>query len=79
MSYDFVFSIAQTLKNLSVSKQGEVSINPSVIDGNTKMRPNLLILTHSSYFFNISFTNKVVQENAAFALSKKMANTNLLS
>ena len=68
MSYDFVFSIAQTLKNLSVSKQGEVSINPSVIDGNTKMRPNLLILTHSSYFFNISFTNKVVQENAAFAL-----------
>ena len=71
MSYDFVFSIAQALKNLSVSKQGEVSINPSVIDGNKKLRPNLLILTHSSYFFNISFTNRVVPESAAFAFTRR--------
>ena len=71
MSYDFVFSIAQTLKNLSVSKQGEVSIDPSVIDGNEKSRPNLLILTHSSYFFNISLTNRVVSDNAAFALHEE--------
>ena len=71
MSYDFVFSIAQTLKNLSISNQGDVSINPSVIDGNQKLRPNLLILTHSSYFFNISFTNRVVPESAAFALHEE--------
>ena len=68
MSYDFVFAIAQTLKNLNISEQGEVSINPGLIDGNKYKRPELLILTHSSYFFNISVTNKVVDENAAFAL-----------
>ncbi|PCI02650.1 MAG: hypothetical protein COB78_12685 [Hyphomicrobiales bacterium] len=67
MSYDFVFAIAQTLKNLSISKQGEISINPSLIDGNKYVRPELLILTHSSYFFNISLTNRVVNGDAAFA------------
>jgi len=53
MSYDFVFSIAQTLKNLSISDQGEVSINPAKIEGGKNKRPDLLVLTHSSYFFNI--------------------------
>lgn len=68
MSYDFVFEIAQTLKNLNISDQGEVSLNPGLIDGNKHLRPELLVLTHSSYFFNISLTNKVVGGNAAFAL-----------
>jgi len=68
MSYDFVFAIAQTLKNLNISNQGEVSINPGLIDGNKYKRPELLILTHSSYFFNISVANKIVGEDAAFSL-----------
>ncbi len=68
MSYEFVFAIAQTLKNLNLSDQGQVSVNPGVIDGTKHFRPELLILTHSSYFFNISLTNKVVDGNAAFAL-----------
>lgn len=68
MSYDFVFGIAQTLKNMNISNQGEVSLNPGLINGNSHRRPDLLVLTHSSYFFNISVTNKVVDENAAFAL-----------
>lgn len=70
MSYDFVFSIAQTLKNLNISNQGEISINPGQIDGNKRLRPELLILTHSSYFFNICLTNRIVDERkgAAFAL-----------
>ena len=68
MSYDFVFTIAQTLKNLSISKQGDISTNPSLIDSNTSARPELIILTHSSYFFNISLANKVVKKEAAFAL-----------
>ena len=71
MSYDFVFSIAQTLKNLSISNQGEVSVNPSDMDRNKRSRPDLLILTHSSYFFNISLTNRVVPESAAFALHEE--------
>ncbi|MHA1598106.1 MAG: AAA family ATPase [Alphaproteobacteria bacterium] len=68
MSYDFIFTIAQTLKNLSISKQGDISTNPSLIDGNTYARPELIILTHSSYFFNISITNRIVKKEAAFAL-----------
>ncbi|EEB83114.1 conserved hypothetical protein [Roseobacter sp. GAI101] len=81
MSYDFVFSIAQTLKNMSISKLGEISINPNFIDGNKYIRPRLLILTHSSYFFNISLTNRVVKGEAAFTLFPdmdvhKMAKTN---
>lgn len=68
MSYDFVFEIAQTLKNLNISDQGQVSLNPGFIDGNKYVRPELLILTHSSYFFNVSVTNRVVESNAAFAL-----------
>lgn len=68
MSYDFVYTIAQVLKNLSISKKGEISVNPGQIDGNKYARPELLILTHSSYFFNISLTNKIVNDNAAFAL-----------
>ena len=68
MSYEFVFAIAQTLKNLNISDQGDVSVNPGLIDGNKYFRPELLILTHSSYFFNISLTNRVVEGNAAFAL-----------
>ncbi len=68
MSYDFVFSIAQTLKCLSISDQGEVSINPAKIDGNKNKRPNLLVLTHSSYFFNISRTNGVIKKDATFSL-----------
>lgn len=72
MSYDYVFAIAQTLKNLSISKSGEISVNPSKIDGNTHRRPRLLILTHSTYFFNIAFSNKVIKENdSAFSLHFK--------
>lgn len=66
MSYDFVFTIAQTLKNISISTSGDVSINPG--DISKAKRPDLLVLTHSSYFYNICVTNKVVKEGAAFFL-----------
>lgn len=68
MSYDFVFAIAQTLRNLNLSVQGGISLNPGQIDGNKYLRPNLLILTHNSYFFNICHTNGIVHEEAAFVL-----------
>jgi wobble nucleotide-excising tRNase len=69
MSYDYVFAIAQTLKHLNISKQGEISVNPSKIDGNKSSRPNLLVLTHSSYFFNVARANAVIKPEATFALS----------
>lgn len=69
MSYDYVFAIAQTLKHLNISKQGEISVNPSKIDGNKSPRPNLLVLTHSSYFFNVARANAVIKPEATFALS----------
>lgn len=77
MSYDFVFAIAQTLKNLNISTQGEVSANPGLMDGNNRKRPELLILTHSSYFFNVCQTNRVIAPESAFALYANGATHNL--
>jgi wobble nucleotide-excising tRNase len=69
MSYDYVFAIAQTLKHLSISNTGTVSINPADINKGFQ-RPELLVFTHSSYFYNICVTNKVVKDEGAFFLHK---------
>lgn len=69
MSYDYIFSIAQILKNISVSTTGEVSLNPADINGHNRSRPKLLIFTHSSYFFNVLYTNRVIKDDAAFSIS----------
>ncbi|MCS4243135.1 hypothetical protein M2418_002666 [Rhizobium sp. BIGb0125] len=69
MSYDYVFAIAQTLKHLNISATGTVSINPADIN-NGSLRPELLVFTHSSYFYNICVTNRVVKEEGAFFLHK---------
>lgn len=68
MSYDFIFSIAQTLKNMSISDNGDFSINPADTVGSKK--PELLLLTHSSYFYNICVTNRVIDKASAFFLYK---------
>ena len=78
MSYEYVFTIAHILKSLSVSEMGDVSLNPKLISQNT-YRPRLLILTHSSYFFNISLTNRVVNKNAAFVLFSEANNHKIQS
>lgn len=70
MSYDFVFSIAQTLKNLSISPRGEISINSAQINNVGFQRPSLLLLTHSSYFLNICRTNRVLKPDATFSLGE---------
>lgn len=70
MSYDYVYSIVQILRHLSLSKEGGVSTNPASYQNNGPYkRPRLIVLTHSAYFFNVSVTNKVVEAKAAFALS----------
>ena len=69
LSYDYVYTIAQTLKNLNISEQGDVSVNPSRVREHKGQRPSLLVLTHSSYFFNLARTNRIVNPNATFSLS----------
>lgn len=71
MSYDFIFTIAQILKNLSISDAGEISTNAEKKTLNTYSKPRLFILTHSSYFFNISVTHNVVKRRSAFALHQR--------
>ena len=71
MSYDFVFSVVQALRNLGISKEGDISIKyRQPKEGYNQ--PRLLILTHNSYFFNIAFSkgHGVVKYNAAFLLDK---------
>ena len=77
MSYDYIFSIAQSLKNLGISNLGEISISPSRLDKKECERPSLLLLTHSTYFFNICRTNRVVQDGATFCLERSGAKHNL--
>ncbi|MEE4208975.1 MAG: AAA family ATPase [Parvularcula sp.] len=70
MSYDYVYSIVQILRHLSLSIEGGVSTNPSSYQNNGPyQRPRLIVLPHSAYFFNVSVTNNVVKGEAAFALS----------
>ncbi|SHG32727.1 Wobble nucleotide-excising tRNase [Kaistia soli DSM 19436] len=69
MSYDFIFSIAQTLKNISIDGNGMISINPA--DKSRNGSADLLIFTHSSYFYNICITNGVIRKGSAFFLSKE--------
>ncbi len=69
MSFDYVFAIAQVLKDLGISNQGDIEINAKKIAKNKIARPKLLMLTHSSYFFNIAKNNRVVKSEAAFSLS----------
>ena len=71
MSHDFIFSIAQTLKHLTLSDQGEISIDPSRIGQAGHFRPEILVLTHNAYFFNVARVNRVVRTQSAFSLHQK--------
>ena len=44
------------------------SINPATMDGNKSPRPKLLVLTHSTYLFNVLRSNRVMKEEATFSL-----------
>ena len=64
LSYEYIFSMADILKSLSISDAGETDITPQGVEE----RPSILILTHSDSFFNICFSNTVIPKNACFAL-----------
>lgn len=69
LSFDFVYSITQTLRMLRISKDGVVKIGASEKKKSECTCPQLLILTHSGYFFNLLLSNRVVEKDAAFSLS----------
>ena len=64
MSFDYVYTIIQSLKLLRISKDGEIQFNLR----SDQHRPKMLILTHNNYFFNVSNANKIVQPRGLFQL-----------
>ena len=64
MSFDYVYTIIQSLKLLRISEDGEIQFNLR----SDQHRPKMLILTHNNYFFNVSNANRVVQPRGLFQL-----------
>ena len=64
MSFDYVYTIIQSLKLLRISKDGEMQFNLR----SDLHRPKMLILTHNNYFFNVSNANRIVRPRGLFQL-----------
>ena len=64
MSFDYIYTIIQSLKLLRISADGEIQFNLR----SDQYRPKMLILTHNNYFFNVSSANKVVRREGLFQL-----------
>ena len=64
MSFDYVYTIIQTLKLLRIGKDGEIQFNLR----SDLHRPKMLLLTHNNYFFNVSNANRIVQPGGLFQL-----------
>ena len=64
MSFDYVYTIIQSLKLLRISEDGEIEFNLR----SDRHRPKMLILTHNNYFFNVSNANRIVQPRGLFQL-----------
>lgn len=64
MSFDYVYTIVQTLKLLRISTAGEIEFNPK--SGNP--RPRMLVLTHNNYFYNVASSNNAISKGGLFHL-----------
>lgn len=64
MSFDYVYTIVQSLKLLRISSSGEIEFNPK--SGNP--RPRMLILTHNNYFYNVASSNSAIPNSGLFQL-----------
>lgn len=74
MSFDFVYTIVQTLKYLRVGTAGEIVFDPN----SSHPRPRMLILTHNNYFYNVASSNRAVKPAGLFQLVPS-ANGHILS
>ncbi|MCB1217075.1 AAA family ATPase [bacterium] len=68
LSFDYIYDVAQIIKNLTISEEGTISVNPSKISDAKFHRPDMLILTHSSYYYNMLLSNRAVKDESAFLL-----------
>ncbi len=64
MSFDYVYTIVQTLKYLRIGNGGEIEFNPKA----PYPRPRMLILTHSNYFYNVASSNGAIKKSGLFQL-----------
>jgi hypothetical protein len=64
LSFDYIYGIAQCLKYLRISSDGEVlmSLEPQLT------RPKMIILTHNNYFYNVISSNNVVRGEGLYQL-----------
>ena len=64
MSFDYIYTIIQSLKLLRVSADGQIQFNLR----SDQYRPKMLILTHNNYFFNVATASRVVRSRGLFQL-----------
>ena len=64
MSFDYIYTIIQSLKLLRISTDGEIQFNLR----SDPYRPKMLILTHNYYFYNVSSANRLVRPKGLFQL-----------
>ena len=64
MSFDYIYTIIQSLKLLRISADGQIHINLR----SDQYRPKMLILTHNNYFFNVTSASRVVRSRGLFQL-----------
>lgn len=64
MSFDYVYTIVQTLKLLRISAAGEIEFNPK----SGSPRPRMLVLTHNNYFYNVASSNGAIPKSGLFQL-----------
>ncbi|MBF2755876.1 MAG: AAA family ATPase [Gammaproteobacteria bacterium AqS3] len=64
LSLDYVYTIVTSLKQLRISKDGDVSVNGQ----SDWHKPKMLILTHNYYFCNLASSHNVVHVSGLFQL-----------
>ena len=68
MSYDYIHAVCHVLRNLRYSKEFGLEIFGPRCNKTEYRRFKMLILTHSTYFFNLCRDHGIVKNNAAFWL-----------
>ena len=67
MSFDYIYGVAQALKRLRISGEGEIQMS---LDSQLS-RPRMILLTHNSHFYNVVSTNNVVKSAGLYQLISK--------